>query len=145
MLGMKPEQGEPQIPPDLKEKMRPSGADEIRGQLLMEAIADAEKLTVSDDVLMGHVAEAAKARNVPPARLRAEWDRDGRLDSARWSLRQDKVLDFLVGKAVVTEVDQLTQVTPPTVTEAQVAQVAQSGHHHDEPGHVHGPDCDHDH
>lgn len=145
MLGMPADKQAQGLTPDLRAKMAPSGAEEVRGQLLLEAIAEREGVSVSEDEVMAQVAGAARARNVSPAKLRAEWERDGRLDSARWSLRQDKVLDFLVGKAVVTEVDQLTQVAPPTVTEDQVAQVAQSGHHHDEPGHVHGPDCDHDH
>ena len=57
-----------------------------------------------------------------------------------YSLRQDKVLRFLVDKAEVTEVDKLSQQGTPLPE-------APSGHDHDhdEPGHVHGPDCDHDH
>ena len=70
-----------------------------------------------------------------PAKLRAEWQRDGRLDNVTYSLRQDKVLKFLVDKANVTEVEKLTQQGTP-VPEAPA---------HGEEGHVHGPDCDHDH
>ena len=44
-----------------------------------------------------------------PAKLRAEWQRDGRLDNVTYSLRQEKVLGYLVENAQVTEVDQLTQ------------------------------------
>jgi trigger factor len=105
MLGMKDGQG-PSLTADMHEKMVPSATDEVRGQLLLEAIADKEQLIVTEAELETHVANAAKMRNVPPARLRAEWERDGKLDSARWTLRQDKVLDFLVDKAVVTEVDK---------------------------------------
>lgn len=145
MLGMPADREGRGLSPDLHAKMAPAGADEVRGQLLLEAIAEKEGVTVSDDELMQQVAAAAKARNQAPAKLRAEWERDGRLDSARWSLRQDKVLDLLVGKAAVTEVDQLTAPAAPEVSMDQVTQVAQSGEHHDhgEPGHVHGPDCDH--
>jgi trigger factor len=140
MIGMPPDREGTGLTDDLREKMKPAGTDEVRGQLLLEAIADAEKLDVPDEELMGHVAQAAKARNVPPARLRAEWDRDGRLDSARWSLRQDKVLDLLVEKAEVTEVDQLTEPAGPELPAADGPVLA-----HGDPGHVHGPDCDHDH
>jgi trigger factor len=133
MLGMKPEQ-RGGIPDDLREKMRPSAADEVRGQLLLEAIADKEGVTVTDEELQKHVDATAKARNIAPAKLRAEWQRDGRIDSITYSLRQDKVLDFLVGKANVTEVEQLSQPGQP---------IPAAGH--GEPGHVHGPDCDHDH
>ena len=134
MLGMKPERNA-QIPDDLKEKMKPAGADEVRGQLLLEAIADKENVVVTDEELGKHVEQTAKARNMAPAKLRAEWQRDGRLDSVTYSLRQDKVLKFLVDAAQITEVEKLTQPGTPLP----------EGPAHGEEGHVHGPDCDHDH
>jgi trigger factor len=115
--------------------MRPAGADEVRGQLLLEAIADKESITVTDEELNKHIEQTAKARNTAPAKLRAEWQRDGRLDSVTYSLRQDKVLDFLVKNAEVTEVEKLSQPGTPVP----------EGPAHGEEGHVHGPDCDHDH
>jgi trigger factor len=137
MLGMKPERGNPGPSDELRDKMRPSGADEVRGQLLLEAIADKEGLSISDDELTAHVEATARARNIAPAKLRAEWQRDGRIDNITYTLRQDKVLAFLVDKAHVTEVEKLSQQGTP-LPEAPAAG-------HDEPGHVHGPDCDHDH
>jgi trigger factor len=133
MLGMKPEQGTPGLTDELREKMRPTGADEVRGQLLLEAIADSEHIAVTDEELNKHVEESAKARNTPPAKLRAEWQRDGRIESLTYSLRQDKVLAFLVANAVVTEVEKLSQQGVPVP----------EGPAHGEEGHVHGPDCDH--
>src|SRR5262249_59183216 len=47
MLGMKPERTA-QVPDELRDKMRPAGADEVRGQLLLEAIADKEGVSVTD-------------------------------------------------------------------------------------------------
>ena len=57
MLGMKPERGNPTagLSDDLREKMRPAGADEVRGQLLLEAIADKESIAVTDDELDAHI------------------------------------------------------------------------------------------
>jgi trigger factor len=135
MLGMKPERNNPTagLTDELRDKLRPAGADEVRGQLLLEAIADKENIAVTDDELGKHIEETAKARNVAPAKLRAEWQRDGRLDNVTYSLRQDKVLQFLVGKAVVTEVEKLTQAGTPLPEAPE----------HGEEGHVHGPDCDH--
>jgi trigger factor len=142
MIGMPPDREGAGLTNDLREKMKPAGTDEVRGQLLLEAIADAEKLAVTDDELMTHVANAAKARNVPPARLKAEWERDGRLDSARWSMRQDKVLDLLVDKAAVTEVDKLTEAPDSGLGVGAGGPIA-TAPAHGEHGHVHGPDCDH--
>ena len=139
MLGMPAEKGQPQIPEELREKMRPSGADEVRGQLLLEAIAENEKLDVTEEELAVHIGNAAKARNVPPQRVRAEWDRDGRLDNARYQLRHEKVLKFLVDKAKITEVDELTKpAMPEAPSDEAIAAVP-----HGAAGHVHGPDCSH--
>lgn len=137
MLGMQPDRKNPTagLTDDLREKMRPAGADEVRGQLVLEAIADKEGLTVTDEEMAKHIEETAKARNIAPAKLRAEWQRDGRLDSVTYSLRQDKVLDFLVSNAKITEVEKLTQQGT-ALPEAPA---------HGQEGHVHGPDCDHDH
>jgi trigger factor len=132
MLGMKPERNA-QIPDDLRDKMKPAGADEVRGQLLLEAIADKENVAVTDEELNKHLEATAKGRNVAPAKLRAEWQRDGRLDNVMYSLRQEKVLKFLVDAAKITEVEKLSQPGTP-VPEAPA---------HGEEGHVHGPDCDH--
>ncbi len=60
----------------------------------------------------------------------------------RAPLFEEKVVDFLIGKAIVTE---------RTVTREELESAIESedetplGANHGEPGHVHGPDCDHDH
>ena len=161
MLGMKPERGNPGLNDELRDKMRPAGADEVRGQLLLEAIADKEGLAITDEELSRHIETTAKARNVAPAKLRAEWQRDDKIDNITYSLRQDKVLRFLVSRAEVTEVDQLTQRGAQLPDAAhEHGEHGEHGHSHEhgepghehghehahgEPGHVHGPDCDHDH
>jgi trigger factor len=142
MLGMKPDRNNPTagLTDDLREKMRPAGADEVRGQLVLEAIADKESITVTDEELAKHVEETAKGRNMAPAKLRAEWQRDGRLDNVTYSLRQDKTLKYLVDHAKVTEVEKLTQQGTPLPEGGDPGHAAA-----DQSGHVHGPDCDHDH
>lgn len=137
MLGMKPDRNNPTagLSEDLREKMRPAGADEVRGQLLLEAIADKESIAVSDVELTAHIENTAKSRNTPAAKLRAEWQRDGRLDNVTYSLRQDKVLKFLVDNAKITEVEKLTEQGTP------LPEAPAPAHGHE--GHVHGPDCDH--
>jgi trigger factor len=138
MLGMQPEKNLAGLSEDLRSKLRPGGADEVRSQLLLEAVGDREKIEVSDAELDAHIAEQARGRNMAPAKLRAEWMREGRMDGARFSLRQDKVLDFLVSKATVTEVDKLTEPASPVPSESVMAH-----DDHDHSGHVHGPDCNH--
>lgn len=140
MLGMKPERGTPGLTDDLREKMKPAGADEVRGQLLLEAIAEKESLTVSQDEISAHIEQSAKQRNIAPAKLRAEWQRDGRLDNVEYSLRQEKVLGFLVGQAKITEVEKLTQQGTPLPEAPELGGHDEHEHEHE---HVHGPDCNH--
>lgn len=130
--------------PDLAEKMRPSAADEVRGQLLLEAIAEKEGLSVAEAEVEDRVTNVARMRGLPPARVRSEMQHDGRIDNIRFQLKQDKAIDFLVQKAKVKEVDQLTKplganAPAPNEVAASAAAVAAHG----EAGHVHGPDCNH--
>ncbi|MBP9087463.1 MAG: trigger factor [Kofleriaceae bacterium] len=134
MLGMKPEQGNAGLSDEMRTKMRPAGTDEVRGQMLLDAIAGKEQIEVNDQELDVHVAATAKQRNTPPAKLKAEWMRDGRLENVRFSLRQDKVMNFLVDAATVTEVEKLTAVGVP---------VPETDAGHGQAEHVHGPDCNH--
>jgi hypothetical protein len=49
---------------------------------------------------------------VPPVRLRAELDRDDELESIRYQLRRDKILDMLIERATVTEVEPAPEEAP---------------------------------
>ena len=107
MLGMPaPQPGEVDPMPlddSMREKMRSSAEEQVRGQLLLEAIGDSEKIEVTEADISEHLAKLAAMRNMPPARLRAEYDRDDKLEGVRFQLRQEKTLDLLVSKAIVTE------------------------------------------
>lgn len=108
MLGMTAEQADNPafaLDDEMRDKMRPQALDEVRGQLLLDAVAKQESVEVSDDDVSDRIGEMAAMRKVPAARLRAELDRDGRLDNIRFQLLQDKTLDLLVSKATVTEKD----------------------------------------
>ena len=101
MLGMQPSDDGPSD--DLREKLRDAAADEVRGQLLLETIAEVEKIEVSDEDLNERIGDIAESQNTAPGRLRAEMERDGRLENIQFSLRQDKALDLLIEKAELTD------------------------------------------
>jgi trigger factor len=83
--------------------LRDSALEEVRGQLLLDALADREQLTVSDPELDIKIAALAEEQNKPPGKLKAEMTKDGRLDNLRWQLRQEKALDHVVSRATITE------------------------------------------
>ncbi len=122
---------------DMRSKLREEAENDVRGQLLVDAVAQVEKIEVGEADVAARVAAIAEARNQQPARLQAEMDRDGRLDHLRFQLRQEKTLDFLVGKATVTEKE-------PEPGEENIGHGhGEHEHGHGEHEHVHGPDCDH--
>jgi trigger factor len=102
MLGMQPGDGG-DLDSDLREKLRAGATDEVRGQLLLDAVATSENIEVADGELDERIARLARAQNQAPGRLRQEMERDGRLESLQFQVRQEKTLDRLVEHAEVTE------------------------------------------
>ncbi|HWN67285.1 MAG TPA: trigger factor [Haliangium sp.] len=114
------------LPPDVRERMRPRAIDEIRGQLLLEALAEKESIEVGDADVEQYINEIAKMRDESPARVRAELARDGRLESVANQLRQDKVLELLVSRAIVTEREPAPEGSEAAPGSAGTAESAES-------------------
>jgi trigger factor len=87
----------------LRERLRDPGLEEVRGQLLLEAVAEAEKIEVGDAELDARIVDLAKQRDKAPGKLKAEMDRDGSLDSLRFRVRQEKALDHVLGRATISD------------------------------------------
>jgi trigger factor len=102
LFGMSPDDTS-ELDGELREKLRASAADDVRGQLLLDAVASQEGIEVADADLDDRVARLARAQGQAPGRLRSDMERDGRLDSVRFQIRQEKTLDLLVQHAEVTE------------------------------------------
>jgi trigger factor len=102
MLGMQPGQAGA-LSDELRESLRPGATDEVRGQLLLESVADQEKIEISEGEVDERVAKLAKMGQQQTGRLKADMDRDGRLENLRFQIRQERTLDFLVDKATVSE------------------------------------------
>ncbi len=97
----------------MRERLREGAADEVRGQLLLEAIADKEAIQVTDSDVDQRVAELAAAQNKPAQKLKAELDKEGTLASLRWRMRQEKALDLVVSRATITESEKIDATDPP--------------------------------
>ncbi len=93
------------ITDEVRDSLRPSATDRVRGQLLLDSVARIENIEVSDEEIDTYVATQAKQRGMNPGRLRADFDRHGRLEDIRYQLREDKVLDLLVERAEIREED----------------------------------------
>jgi trigger factor len=89
----------------IREGFRPAAEKEVRSMLILEKIAEMEKIAVSDDELGQRLENMARELNQRPEALRSLYQREDRLESLRAQLREEKTLDFLLSQAKVVEID----------------------------------------
>ncbi len=87
----------------LRDELREQANDEVRAAFLIDAIANKEKIEVSDADLEKRLSEMAQSRDKSVPRLKAELQKEGRLDGVRHQIREEKALDLLLSKAKISE------------------------------------------
>ncbi len=85
----------------VREESRPDAEKDVRGSLLLERIAEAEKLEVSEEELDEAIRALAADRQEAPAALKTRLTREGTLDTLRSSRRNQKALDFIYQSATI--------------------------------------------
>ncbi len=103
MMGIQPGMQGPPLDDDTRERLAEGAEDEVRGQLLLDALADAEGIEVTDEEVDERVAEIAARSGKTAGRLKAEMSRDGRLENIQYQLRQDKAVECIIDNATVEE------------------------------------------
>lgn len=78
-------------------------ASNLRTNFILQEIAKAEKITVSNNELVNHLAAIAQSRKESPKKFIKDVQRSGRLASYQNSIAIGKAIDFLVEHATVTE------------------------------------------
>jgi trigger factor len=84
----------------LREEARPMAVRRVKEYLLLDAIADAEKLTVSDTELDADLKRRARSMGASFAELKGQLAKNDRLDGIREELRIDKALELLLTEAI---------------------------------------------
>jgi trigger factor len=93
--GMKMEDMKKMDLPRLRVGQREQALQDVKSSLLLERIAELEKITVSDDELNQEVEALAKQTKQTPEAVRARLTQDGGLDRIRSRIRSEKALNFL--------------------------------------------------
>jgi trigger factor len=83
----------------MRDELRQRALLEVKGYLLLEAIAEKEKIEVSDEDVAGHFEKLSVDLKQPAEKIRAAFRREQSIDSLKSRLRQDKALAFLLSKA----------------------------------------------
>jgi len=86
----------------MRDELRQRALLEVKGYLLLEAIAEKEKIEATEDDLGKHFEKLATELKQPAEKIRAAFRRQDSLDSLKARLRQDKALAFLLSKANFT-------------------------------------------
>ncbi|MBW2733169.1 MAG: trigger factor [Deltaproteobacteria bacterium] len=98
MMGIAPDSG--LLDQDaLKEQGRAQAEKTVQGALLIEAISKQEKVEVTEADVELRLAELAKDRGDNVARVKSEYEQQGRLEQLKASLSEEKTLDLLMSKA----------------------------------------------
>lgn len=86
----------------MRDELRQRALLEVKGYLLLEAIAEKEKLDASEEDLEKHFQKLSGELKQPADKVKAAFRRQDSLDSLKARLRQDKALAFLLAKAHLT-------------------------------------------
>lgn len=143
----------------IRTEAKPRAERQVAGMLVLEAVAKAEKIEISDPELNGRLQEIAKEHRIQLKQLRQELAQDGRLEGLRYQMRQDRALDFVVSQATVTD-RAMTKEEAEAEAKGEADRALAGGTEHEdehdhehehepdhdhEHGHEHGPGHDHDH
>ncbi len=83
----------------MRDEMRQRALLEVKGYLLLESIAEKEKIDATEEDLTKHFDKLSVELKQPAEKIRAALRKQDSLDSLKGRLRQDKALAFLLSKA----------------------------------------------
>jgi trigger factor len=81
---------------------RPRAEQSVRRSLILDAIARQEAIEVSDQEIDTELQKIVEGTNKSAAALRAQLEKEERLQSYREHLREDKALDFIYRNANIS-------------------------------------------
>jgi trigger factor len=80
----------------------------LRSNFILQEIARAENIIVSDSELIHHLAQIASQRKVAPKKFIKDMQRAGHIENVRSSMVIGKTIDFLIEHANVVESAETT-------------------------------------
>jgi len=88
---------------NLRGEMRPKAEEEVRGSLLLEAVADKEKIEPTEADFQKRLEELAKENEVPVERVKEIFRRADQREGLMMRLREEQTVAFLESKAQIEE------------------------------------------
>jgi trigger factor len=85
----------------VREDARPEAEKEVRVVLVLNRVADAEKIDLTEEEVDDVIRDMAKERHMNAAELKTRLTRDGKLDTLKSTRRNQKALDFIYRNAKI--------------------------------------------
>ena len=79
----------------LRKRQRDAAVNDVKAELLLDRIASAEKIEVTDEELEKEIAAMAEHSGESATALRARLTKQGALDSMKSKLRSNKTIEWL--------------------------------------------------
>jgi len=76
---------------------------ELKASLILDKVAEKEKIFVTENEVENRIAEIARAYNTDRARVRKQLERQGSLSYLRNEMRESKVINLLLNEAKITD------------------------------------------
>ncbi len=87
----------------LAQRIRPQAHFNVKAYLLLDAIGKTKELEIGDEEFDAELQKMADEGGQNVARMKATMEKNGQLILLRAQMREEKILDFLMGEAEVTE------------------------------------------
>jgi trigger factor len=89
--------------PQFAEEFRPVAEAQVRRDLVLDHVMDAQQLRATDAELDRRMQDLAERRGMPPAQLRASLEKAKRLRDVERSITEEKVFAFLLSQSTVEQ------------------------------------------
>jgi trigger factor len=81
---------------------RPRAEESVRRSIFLNAIARQENIEISDEEIDSELQKIAEGTNKSVAALKAQLEKEGRIDGFRQHLQENKAFDFIYRNAKIT-------------------------------------------
>jgi trigger factor len=98
----------------VREEMRPHAERRVHSRLLLDAVAEAEPIAVTDEEFERTLAALARAQKTTTPALRKALHENGRLETLREQLRREKTIRHLMGEPDPAQAALAASPAPPS-------------------------------
>ena len=88
-------------PKELIAKMRPEAENRVRGFLVLDKLAQEEKIEVTEKEVEEHLGQIAQANHRPLQEIKAHYEKQELMGSLRFRILNEKTLEFVLNEAKI--------------------------------------------